>query len=100
MNFKPVQLKITSFTQNSYGERVSSLSSGSTIEMSINFLSGNSNEINNVLTATSTHAGLTRTRGIHTGDYIVDNTDTYKVDFVNSAPRLSVVYMTMVKDYE
>lgn len=100
MNFKQVQLKITSYSQNGLNEKIKSISSGSTIEMCINFLSGNSNELNNVITATSTHIGLTRTRGIQTGDYIVDNTDTYKVDFVNSAPRLSVVYLSLVKDYE
>lgn len=100
MNFKPVQLKITSFNQNNLGEKIKTLTTGSPIEMCISYISGNSNEVNNVLTATSTHTGLTRTRGIKQGDYIVDNTDTYKVDFVNSAPRLCVVYLSLVKDYE
>ena len=100
MNFKPVQLKITSYSQNDIGEKIKTVSGSSIIEMAINFLSGKSSEVNSVLTAQSTHLGLTRTRGIKQGDYIVDNTDTYKVDFVNSAPRLSVVYLSMVKDYE
>lgn len=100
MNFKQVQLKVTSYNQNTLGEKIKTLSTGSPIEMYISFLSGNSNEVNTVLTAESTHIGLTRTHGIKQGDYIVDNTDTYKVDFVNSAPRLNVVYLSLVKDYE
>lgn len=100
MNFKPVQLKIASYSQDTYGEKIKTLSTGSSIEMAINFISGNSSEVNSVLTAQSTHTGLTRTRGIKQGDYIVDNTDTYQVDFVNSAPRLSVVYLSLVRNYE
>lgn len=100
MNFKPVQLKITSYSQNTLGEKIETLSTGSSIEMFISFLSGDSKEANSVLTAQSTHTGLTRTKGIKQGDYIVDNTETYKVDFVNSAARLCVVYLSKVKDYE
>ena len=100
MNFKKVTFKVASYTQDSLGERVKSLSSGTTIEMVISFLSGNSNSINSVLTASSTHIGLTRIKTIKQGDCIVDSTNSYKVDFVNNAPRLSVVYMSLERSYE
>jgi hypothetical protein len=90
---KPVTLQGKVTTLDEYGEQVISYSEKGTINMFIGFQTGTSSSNNNILTASSTHIGITPCRDIDAGDTVIDGADTYTVDYPVHDGRYTMLFL-------
>lgn len=63
------------------------------MEISLGLSTGTSSSANNILTASSTHVGVTTYKAIAAGDKIVVGNDTYIVDFPVLDGRYALLYL-------
>lgn len=70
------------------------------LEIAITIASGSTEIINNILSTTSTHIGLTMDSRVKEKDKIVLGNITYIVDFVAKQRRYYQLNLTMEKAYE
>jgi len=81
------------------GEEVQNLAAAGSVSMFISLSSGNTNLQNNVKTVNASHIGITPSKQLKEGFIILSGDERYKVDYVNNAPKLSVIYLIEVASY-
>lgn len=86
-------VKRATITRNSIGERVETYNKLLDITIAISTSSGTTSVMNNVLTTSSTHIGITEEQGIKEGDIIVVGNTSYSVDFVVPCRRFYQLYL-------
>lgn len=80
-------------TLDTLGEQVITYGAAIPIEISLGLTTGTSSSANNILTASSTHVGVTTYKAISDGDKIVVGSDTYFVDFPVLDGRYALLYL-------
>lgn len=80
-------------TLDTLGEQVIAYGAAIPIEIAISLSTGTSSSANNILTASSTHVGVTTYKAISDGDKIVVGSQTYLVDFPVLDGRMTLLYL-------
>lgn len=80
-------------TLDSYEEQVITYGAAIPIEISLSLSTGTSSSTNNILTASSTHVGVTTYKAISAGDKITVGSDTYIVDYPVLDGRNALLYL-------
>ena len=81
------------------GEQVPNYAAAGSVLMFISLISGNTIIQNNIKTVNSSHIGITPSKELAEGEIIESGGERYKVDYVNNAPKLSVIYLNEVANY-
>lgn len=80
-------------TLDDYEEQVIAFEAAVPIEIAISLTTGTSSSANNILTASSTHVGVTTYKAISAGDKITVGSDTYIVDYPVLDGRNALLYL-------
>lgn len=83
-------------TIDDYGEEIATWSDCGNIEIAITVLNGSKELLNDVITANSTHLGLTKNNSIQIGDRIVSGI-TYDVNYITTGTRYNQLYLSAVE---
>lgn len=80
-------------TLDSLHEQIITYGAAIPIEVSLSLSTGTSSSANNILTASSTHVGVTSYKTIAAGDKITVGSDTYIVDYPMLDGRYALLYL-------